>query len=86
MREATESSNNVHALRSSIMLLLTTFVASAKNPKDSEILGALAACLCDALIINGTPLNDEVVESIRKTYDLCAQERALQEKEGATVQ
>ena len=86
MREATESSNNVHALRSSIMLLLTTFVASAKNPKDSEILGALAACFCQALLINGTPLNDEVIESIRKTYDLVEKEHAMAEKEGATVQ
>ena len=86
MREATDSSKNVHALRSSIMLLLTTFVASAKNPKDSEILGALAACFCDALLINGTPMGDDVLESIRKTYDLCAQEHAMHEKEGSTVQ
>jgi len=81
MREATNSSENVHALRSSIMLLLTTFVASAKNPKDSEMLGALAACFCDALIINGTPLSDEVLESIRKTYDLC-RERARNGRKG----
>ena len=86
MREATESSTNVARLRSVIMLTLAAFVRSRDNPKDAEVLGALAACLCDALIISGTPMSDEVLESIRKTYDLCAQEKALQEKEGATVQ
>lgn len=86
MRKATESSSNVAGLRAVIMMTVAAYVRSRDNSKDSEVLGALAACFCDALIINGTPLNDEVIESIRKTYELCQTQQAMEEKEDATVQ
>lgn len=86
MREATDSSNNVAGLRAVIMLTIAAYVRGRDDAKDSQVLGALAACFCDALIINGTPLNDEVIESIRKTYELCQTQQAMEEKEDATVQ
>ena len=86
MREATNSSENVHALRSSIMVLVSAFMQSKRDPKVSEVLGALAACLCDTLLLNGTPLDDKVFDSIRKTYELCEMQQAMSEKDGETVQ
>jgi len=78
--------SHIHQIRQSIMMTLAVYVNAHNDVDDSAMLGALSACLCDALIIRGQPLNDEVIDVIRKTYEVCELQYAMTEKQGETVQ
>lgn len=78
--------SHIHQIRQSIMMTLAVYVNAHNDVDDSAMLGALSACLCDALIIRGQPLNDEVIDVIRKTYEVCELQHAMTEKHGETVQ
>lgn len=84
----TDADNTPHIsnLRSIIMLTLAAYAKTHDDVEDTHMVGALAAGLCDALIIKGMPLDDEVLDTIRKTYDLCEIQHAMMDKENNSVQ
>ena len=78
--------SHIHQIRQAVMMTLSVYAHAHNDVDDSAMLGALSACLCDALIIRGQPLNDEVLDVIRKTYEVCELQYAMTEKQGETVQ
>ena len=48
-------------------------------------MGALAAVLCEALLVREVPIED-AIETIRKTYEVVQMEMAMKEKEESSVQ
>lgn len=82
----TENKPHIHNIRQAVMLTLAVYAHANDDVNDAAMVGALAACLCDALIVRGQELNDECVDVIRKTYEVCALQHAMQEKQGETVQ
>ena len=81
-----ETTPHIHNIRGAVMMTLSLYARAHNDVTDAAMVGALAACLCDALIIRGQELNDECVDVIRKTYEVCALQHAMQEKQGETVQ
>jgi hypothetical protein len=77
---------HVHNIRKTVMATLALYAHLHEDVDDAAMLGALSACLCDALIVRGQPLNDETVAVIRKTYEVCELQHAMAEKHGETVQ
>lgn len=82
----TETKPHVHHIRQAVMMTLSLYAHANDDVTDASMVGALAACLCDALIIRGAELDDDTIDVIRKTYDVCALQHAMKEKEGETVQ
>jgi hypothetical protein len=81
-----EDANHTRNIRTSIMLTVETYFQMHKGVKTSHILGALSACLCDALLARDLKFDDNIIESIRKTYELCEIQAAMDEKENNSVQ
>jgi len=81
-----ETTPHIHSIRSAVMMTLSLYARAHDDVNDSAMIGALAACLCDALLIRGVEFDDSVIDVIRKTYDVCALQHAMQEKQGETVQ
>ena len=82
----TREVSHIHNIRGAVMMTLAVYANAHKDVTDAAMVGALAACLCDALIIRGQELNDEVLDVIRKTYEVCEIQRAMHEKQGESVQ
>ncbi len=82
----TEKVNHIHQIRIAVMTTLSVYANAHANVTDAEMLGALSACFCDALIIKGAPLNEETLDVIRKTYEVCELQYTMMEKKGETVQ
>ena len=78
--------NHIHNIRHLIMRALALYAATHDDVNDAQMVGALSACMCDALIIKGASFDDEVIDCIRKTYEVCAVQRAMTEKEESSVQ
>jgi len=81
-----ETTPHIHNIRGAVMMTLSLYAKVHEDVTDAAMLGALSACLCDALIIRGQPLNDETIDVIRKTYEVCELQYAMTEKQGETVQ
>mgnify|MGYP001428866237 CR=1 FL=1 len=78
---------HLHNIRKAVMTTLAVYAYAHENEvDDAAMLGALSACLCDALIIRGQPLNDETIDVIRKTYEVCELQHAMAEKQNNSVQ
>lgn len=77
---------HIGSIRNAIMRTLALYAAVNDDVQDSQMVAALAACLCDALIIKGAQFSDELVDSIRKTYEVCEIQRAMDEREENSVQ
>jgi hypothetical protein len=77
---------HIHNIRQAVMMTLSVYAHAHDDVSDASMVGALAACLCDALIIRGQDLNDDCIDVIRKTYEVCALQHAMAEKHGETVQ
>jgi hypothetical protein len=77
---------HIHNIRGAVMMTLSLYAKVHDDVTDAAMVGALAACLCDALIIRGQDLNDDCIDVIRKTYEVCALQHAMAEKHGETVQ
>lgn len=82
----TENKPHIHSIRGAVMMTLSLYARAHDDVTDAAMVGALAACLCDALIIRGHELDDATIDVIRKTYEVCALQHAMQEKQGETVQ
>lgn len=82
----TEGAIHIGTLRNLIMRTLALYAATHDDVNDAQMVGAISACLCDALIIKGAAFDDEVIDCIRKTYEVCAIQRAMTEKEESSVQ
>ena len=78
--------SHIHQIRQAVMMTLSVYAHAHEDVTDAEMIGALSACFCDALIVKGAPLNEETIDVIRKTYDVCALQYAMTEKQGETVQ
>ena len=77
---------HIHNIRAAVMTTLAVYAHAHDDVGDAAMVGALAACLCDALIIRGQDLNDDCIDVIRKTYEVCELQYAMTEKQGETVQ
>jgi hypothetical protein len=77
---------HIHYIRGLVMRTLSMYAHAHEDVTDAAMLGALSACLCDALIIRGQPLNDETIDVIRKTYEVCELQHAMAEKQNNSVQ
>jgi hypothetical protein len=84
--DMSETTPHIHNIRGAVMMTLSLYAKVHEDVTDAAMLGALSACLCDALIIRGQTLNDEVLDVIRKTYEVCELQHAMTEKQGETVQ
>lgn len=82
----TDKVNHVHQLRHAIMTTLSLYARVHDDVNDTQMAAALSACLCDALIIKGQPFNEDLIDVIRKTYEVCELQYAMTEKNGETVQ
>jgi hypothetical protein len=76
-------SEHIHRLRSMMLGMLALYAQNNENVDDAAVLGALAAVLCQALIIRGNTIDDEVLHVLRETYKLVEIEYAMNEKEEA---
>lgn len=81
-----ETTPHISNLRSIIMLTLAAYAKTHDEVTDTDMVASLAACLSDALIIKGMRFDDEVIDTIRKTYDLCEIQHAMMDKENNSVQ
>jgi hypothetical protein len=82
----TTKTPHLHNIRKAVMTTLSMYAYMHDEVDDAAMLGALSACLCDALIIRGQPLNDETIDVIRKTYEVCELQHAMAEKQNNSVQ
>ena len=76
-------SEHIHRLRSMMLGMLALYAKNNENVDDAAVLGALAAVLCQALIIRGNTIDDDVLHVLRETYKLVEIEHAMSEKEDA---
>lgn len=81
-----ETTPHIHNIRGAVMMTLAVYASSHDDVNDGAMVGALAACLCDALIIRGQEFNEACIDVIRKTYEVCEIQRAMHEKQGESVQ
>lgn len=79
-------SEHIYRLRKILMATLALYVGQNDDLDDSHVLGAVSATLCDALLIKGVPFDDDLIETLRKTYAVCEIQHAMMDKEKETVQ
>lgn len=81
-----QKTNHVYQLRKLLMAALALYADTNKGDEldDSCILGALAAVLCHALIVRGNEIDEQVIDVLRRTYEVVEIEHAMQEKEEAS--
>lgn len=82
----TDKTPHIHRIREAVMMTLSVYAHAHESVTDAEMLGALSACFCEALVIKGVPLSDELFDTLRKTYDVVEIHHAMQEKQEETVQ
>lgn len=82
----TKEVSHIHNIRSAVMMTLAVYANAHDDVTDGAMVGALAACLCDALLIRGQEFNEEVIDVIRKTYEVCEIQHAMRDKENNSVQ
>ena len=76
--------NHIHQIRKMLMAVLALYAHSEEDVDDASVIGALAAVLCQALVIRGQTIDDDVLHVLRETYKLVEIEYAMSEKEEAT--
>ena len=86
MTDLDKQATHIANLRGLIMRTLAAYAGRHDGVTDDHLLAALAACLCDALIIKEIPFDDDVVNTIRKTYELCEIQHAMTDKANNSVQ
>ena len=75
--------NHIYRLRKMLMAVLALYAQNEEDVDDASVLGALAAVLCQALVIRGNTIDDDVLHVLRETYKLVEIEYAMNEKEEA---
>ena len=75
--------NHIHQIRKMLMSMLALYARSEEDVDDASVIGALAAVLCQALVIRGNTIDDDVLHVLRETYKLVEIEYAMSEKEDA---
>lgn len=75
--------NHIHRLRKMLMAVLALYAKNEEDVDDASVLGALAAVLCQALVLRGQTIDDDILYVLRETYKLVEIEHAMNEKEEA---
>lgn len=79
------NSNHIYRLRKMMMAMLTLYAHQNDDLDDAAVLGAMAAVLCQMLVIRGNTIDEDVLHVLRETYKLVEIEHAMSEKEGAVA-
>ena len=79
-------SEHIHRLRKILMTALAFYVGQNDDLDDSQVLGAIGATLCDALLIKGVAFDEGLIDTLRKTYAVCEIQYAMMDKENNSVQ
>ena len=77
--------NHITRLRTILRVSMALYVGNNEGVEDPQLMGALAAVLCEALLVREVPI-DDAIETIRKTYEVVQMEMAMKEKEESSVQ
>lgn len=75
--------NHIYRLRKMLMAVLALYAQNEEDVDDASVLGAMAAVLCQMLVIRGNTIDEDVLHVLRETYKLVEIEHAMSEKEDA---
>ena len=76
-----DRARHVAQLRRILMSVLALYVQEEDGVTDVEVVAALSATFCEALVVRGSEIDDDVLHVLRETYKLVAIEHAMREKE-----
>lgn len=82
----TNKSKHIYHLRKMLMNTLAFYAGQHENVDDTHLMGAISAVLCDALIVKGVPFDDDLIDTLRKTYTVCEIQHAMTDKKNNSVQ
>ena len=82
----TDKTPHIHRIREAVMMTLSVYARAHDDVSDAQMIGALSACMCEALVIKGVPMSEDVLDTIRKTYEVVEIQHAMTDKENNSVQ